>query len=217
MTDLRVSTTSWATDTSQDSKNEATKCKRLSTCLQTYLTSGKNASETGCTSKTFSDPKTFGLKQEMITKNSIRLINKIAGLMTAVNKNSKVKIHSQPRTLQDLQSSNRTMDDIQKHLETFLENKRKDFPRFFFLSNDELLQILAAAQDIRKVEKHLNKIFENINKLRLGDDLNANQISAIISAEGEVVTYSSAIKIRSEENVEATLKEIEAKMFETLK
>ena len=109
------------------------------------------------------------------------------------------------------------MDDIQKHLETFLENKRKDFPRFFFLSNDELLQLLAAAQDIRKVEKHLNKIFENINRLRLGEDLNSNQIYAIISAEGEVVLYSSPIKIRTEENVEATLKEIESKMFETLR
>ena len=62
------------------------------------------------------------------------------------------------------------MGEIQKHLETFLENKRKDFPRFFFLSNDKLLQILEAAQDIRKAEKHLNKIFENIMKIKLGED-----------------------------------------------
>ena len=142
---------------------------------------------------------------------------KVVGLMTNVNKNNKVKQHWVNKTLQDLQSSNQTMDEIQKHLETFLENKRKDFPRFFFLSNDELLQILAAAQDIRKVEKHLNKIFENIMKIKLGEDLNSNQIYAIISAEGEVVMYSSPIKIRTDENVEFTLKEIEAKMFETLK
>ena len=98
--------------------------------------------------------------------------------MKNVNKCNKVEQHWVNKTLHDLQSSNQTMDEIQKHLETFLENKRKDFPRFFFLSNDELLQILAAAQDIRKVEKHLNKIFENIMKIKLGEDLNLNQIYA---------------------------------------
>ena len=41
--------------------------------------------------------------------------------------------------------------------------------------------------------------------------------SFIISAEGEVVIYSYPIKIRTDKNVEFTLKEIKAKMFETLK
>ena len=109
------------------------------------------------------------------------------------------------------------MDIIQKNLETFLENKRIDFPRFFFLSNDELLQILAAAQDIKKVEKHLNKIFENIMKLSMGEGNASNQILRMISGEGEEVEFSPSVKVKSDEKIENTLKEIEDKMIDTIK
>jgi hypothetical protein len=38
---------------------------------------------------------------------------------------------------------NKTMDEIEKNLADYLDEKRRDFARFYFISNDELLTLLA--------------------------------------------------------------------------
>jgi dynein heavy chain len=79
-----------------------------------------------------------------------------------------------------------------------LETKRQAFPRFYFLSNDELLQILANAADIKAVEKHINKCFDNICGLILSDpSSNASDISGMISGEREEVNFVTKVKVKS--------------------
>lgn len=56
-----------------------------------------------------------------------------------------------PNLLETLRSNNDTLDEIQKKLEDYLENKRSAFPRFYFLSNDELLEILANSQNLEVI------------------------------------------------------------------
>ncbi|KAA0194622.1 Dynein heavy chain 6 axonemal [Fasciolopsis buskii] len=72
---------------------------------------------------------------------------------------------TQPGLLDTFRNNNQLLEQIQKCLEAYLESKRVLFPRFYFLSNDELLEILAQTRNPLAVQPHLRKCFDAISKL----------------------------------------------------
>lgn len=69
--------------------------------------------------------------------------------------------------LEKLSEMNTKLEEIQKSLDMYLETKRQIFPRFYFLSNDDLLEILGQSRNPEAVQPHLKKCFDNIKSLRI--------------------------------------------------
>jgi dynein heavy chain len=112
-----------------------------------------------------------------------------------------------PDLLAVFAQSYNTLEQVQKGLSDYLETKRQSFARFYFLSNEELLEILSQTKDPRAVQPHLRKCFEAINKVTFEDDL---AMVEMFSGEGECVKWDG--KVYPEGNVEFWLTDVEKMM-----
>lgn len=114
---------------------------------------------------------------------------------------------SSQKLLETYIESNKMLDSVQKGLADYLETKRLAFARFFFLSNDELLQILSQTKNPLAVQPHLRKCFEAISSLDFSESL---EISAMNSKEGEKIPFDKTMFPKG--NVENWLGEVEERM-----
>uniref|UniRef100_A0A803XMX1 Dynein axonemal heavy chain 10 n=1 Tax=Meleagris gallopavo TaxID=9103 RepID=A0A803XMX1_MELGA len=98
-----------------------------------------------------------------------------------------------PNRLSDLHHINNVLEKCQKSLNDYLDSKRNAFPRFFFISDEELLTILGSSNPLC-VQEHMIKMYDNIAALRFQDGDGDKKIAtAMISAEGEVMDFRQSV------------------------
>ncbi|CAB1430530.1 unnamed protein product, partial [Pleuronectes platessa] len=70
-------------------------------------------------------------------------------------------------TLEDMQN---ILTLCEKALAEYLDTKRLAFPRFYFVSSADLLDILSNGTNPHQVQRHLSKLFDNMAKMRFEED-----------------------------------------------
>eukprot|EP01117_Protostelium_nocturnum_P006264 TRINITY_DN2259_c0_g1_i6.p1 TRINITY_DN2259_c0_g1~~TRINITY_DN2259_c0_g1_i6.p1 ORF type:complete len:4259 (-),score=1954.67 TRINITY_DN2259_c0_g1_i6:110-12886(-) len=99
---------------------------------------------------------------------------------------------------------------IQKALGEYLERQRAAFPRFYFVGDEDLLEIIGNSKDIVKIQKHLKKMFAGLAGLTLADE--DKTITGMHSREGETVPFRTPISLKDNPKINEWLSSVENQM-----
>lgn len=89
------------------------------------------------------------------------------------------------------------------------QEKRSSYPRLYFLSDEDLLELVSASG--RGLEVHLPKLYQGVGSI-IRDD---NGLTAVVSPEGEILQLSKPVDLR--DPLSQWLSNLEERMKSTLR
>ncbi|KAI9223372.1 dynein heavy chain and region D6 of dynein motor-domain-containing protein [Blastocladiella britannica] len=102
------------------------------------------------------------------------------------------------------------LESCQKSLTDYLQNKRNTFPRFYFISDEELLSILGSS-DPKAVQEHIIKMYDNVARLTFAKS--DKLVTGMASSEGEQLDFRTVVPV--EGRVEQWMSIVAAEMKRT--
>jgi dynein heavy chain 1 len=102
------------------------------------------------------------------------------------------------------------LSKIQKALGDYLEKQRQSFARFYFVGDEDLLEIIGNSKDVRLVQRHFPKMFAGITSLKFEKE--GDQLDGMVSREGEYVEFSKEILISEDPTIHVWLTKVEHSM-----
>ncbi|KAK9817742.1 hypothetical protein WJX72_001478 [[Myrmecia] bisecta] len=119
-----------------------------------------------------------------------------------------------------LQQQQRELERCEKALADYMESKRRAFPRFYFVSTADLLDILSNGNNPVKVMQHMSKCFQAIDKLKLDTETPAAgqrpKAEGMVSCVGtEYVAFKTPLPLNNK--VEDYMTDIIGKMRSELR
>uniref|UniRef100_UPI00358E5199 cytoplasmic dynein 1 heavy chain 1-like n=1 Tax=Myxine glutinosa TaxID=7769 RepID=UPI00358E5199 len=103
---------------------------------------------------------------------------------------------------------------IQKALGEYLERERSSFPRFYFVGDEDLLEIIGNSKNVTKLQKHFKKMFAGIASILLSED--NSEVLGMASREGEEVVFKKPVSIAKHPKINEWLTLMEQEMCVTL-
>ncbi|NWU85052.1 DYH17 protein, partial [Onychorhynchus coronatus] len=125
---------------------------------------------------------------------------------------NKPRLHDRLEALQD------RLEVCEKALAEYLETKRLAFPRFYFVSSADLLDILSKGTEPLEVSRHLTKLFDSVAKLKfqLSSDKKPLKVAqGMFSRDGEYVPFDADCDLSGQ--VEVWLNRVLERMRATLR
>lgn len=105
------------------------------------------------------------------------------------------------------------LNKIQKALGEYLEKERVSFPRFYFVGDEDLLEMIGNSNDTLRIAKHFKKMFAGLTGLVMDDE---SIISGFTSKEGEIVRLKKEISLAKVPKINDWLALLENGMKNTL-
>ena len=132
------------------------------------------------------------------------------------------KVYKQPYVLDVLNIPNvqkslerlaELLNKIQKALGEYLEKERVSFPRFYFVGDEDLLEMIGNSNDTMRIAKHFKKMFAGLCGLVMDDE---SIISGFTSKEGEMIRLKKPISLIKTPRINDWLALLENGMKSTL-
>jgi len=156
-------------------------------------------------------------------------------LMRKVGANPLVlEVAATPHLQRNLERLGDLLGKVQKALGEYLERQRATFPRFYFVGDEDMLEILGNGSDPMATQRHLSKMFAGITSVLLGDgeklarpsageeggeavaEVASTHVSAMVSREGEEVPFVAPVDLSRFPKVNEWLTQTEVQMQATL-
>lgn len=92
----------------------------------------------------------------------------------------------------------------------YVKDKRNSFPRFYFLSDEDLLEMIGQTKKVSVVQAHLKKLFSGVQNVHFNSSGN---IIAIESPQNEIVNLDKPVQVTHKIEVYCNVLKFLGKLF----
>eukprot|EP01155_Anaeramoeba_flamelloides_P010253 Anaeramoba_flamelloidesa325155_517.p1 GENE.a325155_517~~a325155_517.p1 ORF type:complete len:3661 (-),score=1024.13 a325155_517:18-11000(-) len=148
------------------------------------------------------------MRFESINKEFVFVMKKVA------QKPNILDVINIPNLQKTLERLKEMLKKVEKALGQYLEKQRAAFPRFYFVGDPDLLEIIGNSKQIDRIQRHFKKMFAGIASLKMETDNTV--IGGMISSEGETIEFPIKIEYKKYVKIDEWMSKLESQMRESL-